>query len=295
MFHLTTVVDDLAGQSEFFKRVFGVDTWGKAFFASRYARFAMVGDVVFDNMSPDHSYGSVFRTFRLLVGEHFTFPCFHVSDMQDLVYKMRTKGGRLTGILGEPITGSPSLTSKGAISLTHPWETGVEFELFEFESDAAGLESDPRLDPAWVLAPPPADSVGAEYSSHHTLVVDEPSATVDFLVGMCGGTVFREAENGALGCRSTYIALGGRFPFTVEVAVPTADGPAREDLLRNGNIYHCVTFKVGSLERAVEHLARVGVRVETRCEDLVVTDPRDCHGLRFGFTPALVPGDPRLG
>jgi hypothetical protein len=54
-----------------------------------------------------------------------------------------------------------------------------------------------------------------------------------------------------------------------------------------------VTFKVKDLDRAVDHLAGVGVGLETRSDDLVVTDPGDCHGLRFGFTSSLIPGDSR--
>lgn len=69
-----------------------------------------------------------------------------------------------------------------------------------------------------------------------SLVVDEETNCLNFLVDMCGATVFARTDNGVLGTRSTYVAIGDRFPCTVEVAVPIADGPPRDDLYRNGDI-----------------------------------------------------------
>jgi hypothetical protein len=123
--------------------------------------------------------------------------------------------------------------------------------------------------------------------------VDEETTCLNFLVGMCGATVFAKADNRVLGIRSIFVAIGDRFPYTVEVAVPITDGPPRDDLYRNGNIYHSVTFKVADLDHARAHLRAFGIGLETDHRTMIVTDPADTNGLRFGFTASLVDGDPR--
>jgi hypothetical protein len=124
--------------------------------------------------------------------------------------------------------------------------------------------------------------------------VDEETTCLNFLVGICGATVFAKADNRVLGTRSTFVAIGDRFPCTVEVAVSITDGPPRDDLYRNGNIYHhSVTFKVADLDHARAHLRAVGIGLETDHRTMIVTDPADTNGLRFGFTTSLADGYPR--
>src|SRR5438045_1142485 len=139
-------------------------------------------------------------------------------------------------LVGDPILGAPLTTDAGStVILTHPWDTGIEFEIYHWASLETAARADVRFDPEWRLEPPSENSVGAQYASHHTLVVDDEAKTLHFLVDLCGATAIGKADNEALGTRSTYVAVGDRFPTTVEIAVPVADGPARVDQFRNGN------------------------------------------------------------
>jgi hypothetical protein len=294
MFHLTTIVDDLEECADVFERVFDVPSWHMDFTAERHARFTMVGDVLFDNMAPEHAYGSRFRLFRLLVGQHFTFPCFYSVDIRDFIHMARRRGHRITSLFGDPILGAPLRSDVGsAIVMTHPWDTGIEFEIYQWGSPEVAKRADVRFDPDWQLEPPSPNSVGAEHAAHHTLVVDDETLCLNFLVDQCGATMIGRADNEALGTRSTYVLVGDRFPCVVEVAVPVAEGPAKRDQARNGNIYHCVTFKVADLDQARAHLSKVGVGLETDHPTMIVTDPADTVGLRFGFVQELVDGHPR--
>jgi hypothetical protein len=57
--------------------------------------------------------------------------------------------------------------------------------------------------------------------------------------------------------------------------------------------YSSLTWKVGDLDRVVDHLEASGVRLRAKTKNLVVTDPVDSLGVPWGFTTALCPGDPR--
>src|SRR5262249_6990589 len=116
---------------------------------------------------------------------------------------------------------------------------------------------------------------------------------VRFLVEVCRGQLFHEGDNTALGTHSWYVSIGTPWPTTIEIAVPTRDGPARQDLMRNGNIYHCLTYKVQDLDRAAHHLKRWGSGMETESKVLCLPAPRACHALGSGFTPDRAPPDPR--
>jgi hypothetical protein len=310
-FHTTSVVDDLGAMADFHRNLFGVESVTLPYDTDncRYASFAFVGDLCLDTICPEQDYDSSLREFRFRVGEHWSWPSVYIEDMQDCIYQLHDRHGlRLRSFNAPkgPVVGLPAVVAPSTnlsetmdvlrIVFTHPWETGIEWELLEIEPDFAqsnftGLDG--RWEREWSFQPPPPSSIGAEYHSMHTVVADDATLAARFLVDVCGGQVFHETDNTALGTHSLYISLGTRWPTTIEIAVPTRDGPARQDLQRNGNIYHCLTYKVQSLDKAADHLKRHGIGLETESEGLLVTDPRDCHGLRYGFTEELAPHDPR--
>lgn len=308
LFHVTSIVDDLTALADLHRRVFGVPTATLGYFGGRYATYCLIGDVAHDNMCPDQEQATALRQFRLSSGEHWFPPGLLVDDMQDLVYQMRHRRGmRIGSIFGEPVLGTPSsVSAPGAagppdslIGFAHPWEAGLEWELVELDPVAGGAIvaqwPHPQLVDGFTWPEAPSDSVGVVRHSHHTVVAEDPAPTVGFLVDVLGGRVFGEGEDASSGTRVTHVALAedAASPVTIEVAVPVDDGPARRDLDRMGTTYHRLTYEVADLDAAVAHLEREGVRLETRTDDLAVTDPRDCHGLRYGFVPALRPGDPR--
>ena len=88
------------------------------------------------------------------------------------------------------------------------------------------------------------------------------------------------------------IPLGAASSFDPSVA--TADDTiAARDHASNGEIHHCVTFKVADLERAEEYLTAKGIKVLDRDDRTLITDPATTHGVPFRWTTWVVPGDPR--
>lgn len=309
LFHVTSIVDDLTALAASHARVFGVETQTLGYFGNRYASYCLIGDVAHDNMCPDQEYSTALRQFRLSSGEHWFPPGLLVDDMQDLVYQLRHRRGlRVGSIFGEPVLGTPSsVGAPGAagppdavIGFTHPWEAGLEWELVELDPDAGGAIvaqwPHPQLVAGFRWPAPARDSVRAARHARHTVVTEDPAPAVSLLCDVLGGRVFAEQDDPVQGTRSTFVTIAqdAASPVTFELAVPIAEGPARRDLERMGaTTYHCLTYEVEDLEHAVGHLRELGVALETESEDLVVTDPAGFHGLRYGFTRALHPDDPR--
>ncbi|MGU3436443.1 hypothetical protein ACNHUS_25945 [Actinomycetes bacterium M1A6_2h] len=295
LFHLTSVVEDLDETASFYERVFGIDTTTVGYEMHRWARFSRIGDVLIDNMCPDHRFDTAVRQYLLLAGERFTFPALYVTDMHDFIYKMQARGFRLTSLKGQPVDTEPPIVQLSPhtvidalrIVVTHPWDTGVQFEIVEVESDFARqsfVAQDPRFDDDWIPEVPPANALGAQCASHHTLVVDDPRACVDFLVEVCGGEVVLEKANTLLGAQSTYVEVGTWRPTVFELAVPVQDGPLRQEHERVGNSHYMTTFSVEGLAEVRAHLTSVGCDLELDSSHHVVIAPRHAHGMRFGFT-----------
>ncbi|NLT07575.1 MAG: VOC family protein [Solirubrobacterales bacterium] len=310
LFHVTSIVDDLTALGDLHRRVFGVETATLGYFGGRYATYCLIGDVAHDNMCPDQEYGTALRQFRLSSGQHWFPPGLLVEDMQDLIYQLRHRRGlRIGSIFGEPVLGAPSSVAApdaagppdSTIGFAHPWEAGLEWELVELDPDLGGAIvaqwPHPQLLDGFEWPQPPQGSVGAIRHARHTIVAEAPDTTVGFLVDILGGRVFGEGEDTAQGTRGTYVVVGedAASPVIFEIAAPVAGGPARRDLERMGTTYHCLTYEVADLADAASHLEAVGVAVETAGDDLLVTDPAGFHGLRYGFTGSLLPGDPRGG
>ncbi len=309
LFHVTSIVDDLTALADRHAAVFGVETRTLGYFGGRYATYCLIGDVAHDNMCPDQDQGTAMRQFRWSSGEHWFPPGLLVDDMQDLIYQLRGRRGlRIGSIHGDPVLGPPaSVDAPGAggppdalIGFAHPWEAGLEWELVELDPVAGGAIvaqwPHPQLVPGFRWPAPPRDSVRARHHAAHVIVTDDPGPAISFLCDVLGGRVFAERDDPARGVRGHWITLAehAAAPVTVELAVPTADGPAARDLRRIGSTtYHCLTYVVEDLDHARGHLAAQAVALETDDDVLLVTDPVGFHGLRYGFTRALHPDDPR--
>jgi hypothetical protein len=90
----------------------------------------------------------------------------------------------------------------------------------------------------------------------------------------------------------------------LEYAVPDAegtrataslDGTTKPSLLGmpQEDRYHLITWKVRDLDAVEQHLADQRIRLEARDATTLITDPADTLGVRWGFTTAVLPGDPR--
>ena len=300
LFHPTAIVVDLTQIGDFYEKVFGARPTSFPYEPQwhMYRGFMLLADAYIEHVSPEQRHFSPFRLFSNMIGGHWVFPCFYVEDMQDLIYRFHHNHGiRMTALgTGEPVTGLPVGPGEGAVPgarsmvWTHPWDTGISWEFWEGEVKGG----DPRILPGWTLQPPSdEDNVGLEFTSHHTIVVREAEQTVRFLTEICGGTIRAEEVSDATGSKNTWVALGDDVTV-LEIAEPRQPGIRESDLLRAGNTYHSLNFKVRDLKRLAAHLKSVDVKLEIDTPEILVTDPGGCGGLRFGFVERLHTFDPRL-
>jgi len=112
------------------------------------------------------------------------------------------------------------------------------------------------------------------------------------LIDALGGNLFHQGRDEVIGAAASYVALADSV---LQVASPDQGTAAYADWTTTApnDTYHSLTFKVADLDRAAEHLKSQGVGIRSRTEDTLVTDPETSLNVPWGFTTALVPGDPR--
>jgi catechol 2,3-dioxygenase-like lactoylglutathione lyase family enzyme len=300
-YHSTLLVPDLDEASTFFARVFARESklLGEYFgtgerdivagFPRDYATFTPIAEVQLECVDPT----------RLLVDgvhphERVTEPrldglAWFVDGVEDLWSELRRRHIRGTDMANRIHEGEgpPLDVSSRPIIFTVPEDAGLSYEFCLYVA-----HRDPRGYPP-VPAVIPSDPLGIECCSHHTLLTRQPERARGLIVEVLGGRVIHEARNEVLATHSTYVALADGV---VEVAVPLEEGsPAMEEWRRSASqdTYSSLTWKVGDLDRVVDHLEASGVRLRAKSRSLVVTDPADTLGVPWGFTTALCPGDPR--
>jgi catechol 2,3-dioxygenase-like lactoylglutathione lyase family enzyme len=187
------------------------------------------------------------------------------------------------------------------ILYTDPKDVGLNVEICGFNPDKGrvfGNLAYPRVsDPYWGQPPVSADDpLGIEGVSHHTILTDDVARALRFNVEVLGGHVIYESRNDLLRTDSTYVFLADAI---IELARPLEPGtPAMEDwkskpMAGEEDVHHAVTFKVQDLGRTMRHLRAEGIGLEAQSKTLIFTDPKDCLGMRWGFTSASIPNDPR--
>jgi catechol 2,3-dioxygenase-like lactoylglutathione lyase family enzyme len=152
---------------------------------------------------------------------------------------------------------------------------------------------DPRFEPGWAArwaaSPNP---LGVERLAYVTIVVPDLPAAIALYCEGIRAVALGSGTSTLTGTESAYVSLG---PETVlELACPTQAGTlADRELVANGPMCHALAFRVADLDRAAEHLERVGVSILARDDETILADPDDTFGAPFRFTTWRVPGDPR--
>jgi hypothetical protein len=205
--------------------------------------------------------------------------------------ELKRHGIRVTNSLGELAEGDdpPAGPNDPAPYSTLSEQTGLRYHFYP----AGVFLADPRSDPEWRLPPvSDQDPLGIERCSHHTILTGQPERPLRLFVDALGGNVVHAGRNDLLGSTSTYVHIGGS---TLEFAVPDSGTLARDDWLKSepNDAYHAITWKVLDLERVEHHLEAQAVRVRARSAETIVTEPATSLGVPWGFSTALIPGDPR--
>ncbi len=255
-------------------------------------------------MAPDLRGGKL-RAFVDRFGSRLHSLAWYVRGIDDIAEELRRRGVRFYDSDGDLIEGS--VPRHGPMPLppgyrrTYPpnWSSAVLYTNFR---DAHGMlefcepSSDHPLPPRRLDDDmrPESDPLGIVATSHQTIVVPRCDTAAAFFVEALGGQLFHEGVNSALGVRSAFVLVGEGRGTVVELAEPTADGPARGDLETCGRaILHRTTFLVRDLAAIRDHLVVEGFKVEVDEDGLIVTDPASTVGARFGFTDRDLQDDPR--
>jgi catechol 2,3-dioxygenase-like lactoylglutathione lyase family enzyme len=300
-YHSTVLVPDLDEATAFFSRAFARESkvLGEYFgagereivagFPRDYATFTPIAEVQVECVDPTRVVVDGFQPRAPVTEPHLDALAWFVDGIEDLWSELRRRNIRGTDMADRIHDGeaAPLDVSSRPIIFTVPEDAGLTYEFCLYVA-----HRDPRGYPP-VPAVSASDPLGIECCSHHTVLTRRPERARALLADVLGGRVVHEARNEVLGTQSAYIALADGV---VEVAQPLEDGsPAMEDWQRNApqDTYSSLTWKVADLDRVADHLDAAHVKLRTRTDNMIVTDPADSLGVAWGFTNALCPGDPR--
>jgi hypothetical protein len=183
----------------------------------------------------------------------------------------------------------PPIASFSTMKLfyTDAESTGLRYEFLPTEGIAP---ADVRGDPNWTLPPVSKDDpLGIVRCSHHTVLTNQPLRAFNLMVKTLGGTVVNESRNEILKTKSVYVELAGDL---FEYAEPLEEGtPAMDNWRERAPLdsYHALTWQVVDLDRVARHLEKCNVRLRTRTEETIITEPHDALGIPWGFTTSIHP------
>ena len=131
---------------------------------------------------------------------------------------------------------------------------------------------------------------------HATAMVADYERTRDTLARLVGLRVLEDTveSDPAIGRRGGMTWIGDN---SVELGEPAVPGGAVDRFLeRFGSHMSSVAVQVEDIDATVDHLSRVGARVASRIDDVIVfTDPRTTAGIVIEWYGGRPPNDPRFG
>jgi catechol 2,3-dioxygenase-like lactoylglutathione lyase family enzyme len=288
LFHLTHVVSDLNAVDRWYDDVFAVTRYyhGFAPAAGRDASLIAIGDVIMEPMTPakvENLKNQSVKRFHDRFGEHFHSIAFYVDDVPAISNHLASHNLKMWDVTGRTVT-PPN--EKFAV-WTHPRETPGQLEFAIVGRDTI----DPRLQPAWTTEFwRERHPLGIEHASHITTVVKDLGAAKKFFCEVLGGKLFHEHDTPGRK-KSAFVAVGE--DTVVELAQPTSSNTAEaQDLEKNGEGVHALTFKTRNVARASDFLKSKGMRPE-RDGDSIALGRDQCFGMVIGFSERPLPGDPR--
>jgi catechol 2,3-dioxygenase-like lactoylglutathione lyase family enzyme len=292
-------LDEMAG---WFERVFGATSKSIAEVLDRvphvvsywprdYLIYTLIRDVFFGSVNPARFVDENGVPHHPQVKEpHLVDLSWTVEAAPEAYRKLRRHGYKITNSIGEVQEGDePTGPNDPAPFFTQPDETGLRYHFYP----GGPFPVDPRSQPGWVLPPVSADDpLALERCSHHTILTKQPERALTLYVDELEAEIVHEGRNELLGAASTYVHTGGT---TLEFAVPDSGTDADRLWATNEpkDTYYALTWKTLDLERAERHLESQGVRIRSRSDDLIVTDPETSMGVPWGFSTRLISGDPR--
>ena len=323
--HATSVVKDLRLVADKCEQVFGtrgvpmevalapLSAAGtlRSDYPINYSWFVFIADLYLDVIQPDLYAPAGFEPRDIDHREGLVEMSLTVNGMNNLNSVLWLKGIHTHDGLVKPVgrdkaadalvSVDPENDPYGKLIWTLPEETGLSWELI----GSASLRPE-GTGSVYPGEPLPTDPLGIEYCSHHTLLTWDRERALRIPADIFGARVIHEGINHQLETASTYLwtpSRGADAPLLLEIAVPLNEHSFAARQLQ-GTVpsvagfpcedrYHMITFRVAELERTVRHLKQAGIGFEAIGDSMVITDPKDFLGIRWGFTSAAVTGDPR--
>jgi catechol 2,3-dioxygenase-like lactoylglutathione lyase family enzyme len=298
MFHPSFHILDLDEAERWYERVFGLSSTrlstGPVDPDNRtdYSTFTLIRDVLMDSIDPTRFVKNGVQQYPTIDEPHLKGFGWCVEDLIGLYRDLRSKGIRLVGNLGEEGTDDEPPTAHGSsmpMFFTVPAQTGLRYQFIA----PFPMQFDPRTEPGWTLGPVRADDpLTIEFTSHHTIVTDQPARALHLFVDLLGGRVIHEGRDEVRSTSSTYVRLADA---AFEFAVPDEGTPAFDDWKTTApnDSYHAITFKVADLDKVRDHLRAVDVGLRSDTASFLVTDPKTSLGVPWGFSSTTIPGDER--
>ena len=226
MFHPSFHVLDLDEAEGWYEKVFGLSSTrlstGPVDPDNRtdYSTFTLIRDVLIDSIDPTRFVKDGVQQYPTVDEPHLKGFGWCVEGLLDLYREVRSKGIRLVGNLGEEGTDDEPPTAHGSsmpMFFTVPAETGLRYQFIA----PFPMPFDPRTEAGWSLGPVRAeDPLTIEFTSHHTILTDQPERVVNLFVDVLGGQVIHTGRDEIRRASSTYVRLADA---AFEFAVPDED------------------------------------------------------------------------
>lgn len=294
LYHVIHATDELAPLDAWYDDVFqprrGImdDNYFAA--ANRQASLLGIADAIVEAMAPrrdvegwqDRPIGKFFSRY----GRHWHSVAWYVEDVAALWSHLRAAGIRVIGGAGPDGDRPPDASQP---IYTHPRDSLIQLEFMRRKPRRSAQDFNqsgeidvrylPGWNPGWWADNHP---LGLVCLGPMTIVTRELDPAIRMYVDILGGTVQEEYRSRLTGTRGVIVAIG---PQTlIDLSVPDGSGLAADDLDRNGSVLHAVTFCVRDLGAAQAHLASCGVKVLSRDDETLLTDPETCFSAPFRFT-----------
>jgi hypothetical protein len=283
LYHVIHVVDDLATAEKLYGSVFPYETYTYREWSDHDKRLASLSvlaeNFVIELIEPsgaDEDQHLALPKFGRRFGSHLHSMAWFADELPALADRFSAADIRVLG------------GQYGTI-FTHPKDT---FGQLQFQTGPPDVPvPDPRLVAGWSLSPANREHpLGLVRASHITTMVTDLEAAVKLYLGPLDGQLLHQADDAD--ARRAFVLVG--TDTVVELAQPVRTGTAlHDDLERNGQLPHSVTFLVRDLGAAQAHLDNIGVSAVEVDGGTLLLDPVETLGARLLLTDGAVPGDPR--
>jgi catechol 2,3-dioxygenase-like lactoylglutathione lyase family enzyme len=299
MFHVIHMYDELKPLDEWYDKIFAVKRSMHGNYSEvekRDASLAYIADFCMEPMAPSYRVEGAetmpVGRFHGRFGNRLHSVAWYVDDgLPELFDNLKGAGVRLFTDGGGPATSPDTLV---AALFTHPRDTGCQWELMPGRPGMASVATSTAniegYDENFWRDEHPLGIIPRAW--HITMAVSDLEKGKNQYINLLGGKLLHEEENPASNTRSAFIGVG--TTTVIEVATSaSADSLLAQDLEKNGDIIHSVTWGVKDVKKAADFLKSNGVGVDEKTADTFLMNPDDTFGAVMYISQRRIPNDTR--